>query len=69
MNPNGDYAVIYKKSGYCLVNAYNGDRNANSISIISIQKQDDHYILFLQQKVTNSIRIETIWIKTTYWNS
>lgn len=65
VNPQNDWFVLSKKEGYCLINAYNGDRDSNNISITSIQKQGSHYILFFQQKVTNYIRIEVIWIKTS----
>ena len=68
VNPNSDYYALRKKEGYCLINAYNGDRDANSISITSIQKQGSNYILFFQQKVTTNIRIEVVWVKTSYWS-
>ena len=68
VNPQNDWFALSKPEGYCLINAYNGDRDANSISITSIQKQGSNYILFFQQKVTNNMRIEVIWIKTSYWS-
>ena len=68
VNPQNDWYILSKPEGYCLMNAYNGDRDANGVSITSIQKQGNYYILFFQQKVTSNIRIEIIWIKTDFYS-
>ena len=66
-NPKNDYIVIQKPIGYCLINAYNGDRDANPVSITSIQKQGNQYILFLPQVVNGNMRVEIVWMKTDFY--